>query len=136
MKSTKKKAKSIVVEIIEDEKILLKNLGDAFEEEGMKVIRAEQGDQGLSLALKKHPNVILLDILMPVMDGLTMLRKLREDKWGKDAMVVILSNLTDADAMRESMQNHATYYLVKADWGLKTIVEKVKQLMAEKGVIS
>ena len=70
--------------------------------------------------------VILLDIIMPVMDGLAMLRELRKDSWGKEASVFMFTNLTDAEKIEEGMKNGAFDYLIKADWKLEDLIIKIR----------
>lgn len=77
-----KKTENRSILIVDDEPALLAALVDKFTRAGYSVTVAEDGQQGLNSALKNHPDLILLDIIMPVMDGLTMLAKLRRDGWG------------------------------------------------------
>lgn len=70
--------------IVEDEESLLKTLGEKFTLEGFEVVKAQNGVEGLRVALQEHPDLILLDIVMPVMGGMEMLGKLRQDDWGKN----------------------------------------------------
>ena len=113
--------------IIEDEESLLQALKDKISRENhCNILEAKNGKEGLEMALKKHPDLILLDIIMPVMDGMTMLKKLREDKWGKDAKVIILSNLSDAEKASESLEQGVHDYLVKTDWHIDDVVKKVR----------
>ena len=65
----------LIVEIVEDEATLTKALKDKFEREGFGVITANNGAQGLTTALEKCPDLILIDVVMPIMDGMTMLKK-------------------------------------------------------------
>ena len=91
MKKEKKK-KSIL--IVEDELSLQKVLTEKLSHEGYLIIQASNGQEGLDSALREKPDLILLDILMPVMDGSAMLEKLRADEWGKKAKVIIIINLS------------------------------------------
>lgn len=125
MPTKKNGKKELVVEIVEDDIYLLSALTRAFESEGIKVVQAKDGKEGYDLALKEHPDAILLDIVMPVMSGLEMLTKLRKDKWGKNALVLVLSNLGDADTVREANQKHVGAFFIKADWKLGSIIEDV-----------
>ena len=93
-----------VILIVEDDEAMLEVLIDEFKREGFKTLSAKNGVEGLDTALEKHPDIILLDILMPEMDGLTMLTKLRDDKWGKDVPVILLTNYSDMDKISESVQ--------------------------------
>lgn len=122
---------SIKILIIEDEQLLMKALTDKLSHEGFSILQATNGQEGLEVAIQEHPNLILLDIIMPIMDGVTMLKKLREDNWGKTAKVIILTNLTDAEALNKSVQNLVFDYLIKADWKLEDLVNKVKERIAE-----
>ena len=119
-----KKAKILIVE---DDIDLLEVLIKKFELENFLVLEAPDGKIGLEDALRHHPDLILLDIVMPVMDGMTMLRKLREDLWGKNVPVVLLTNLSDESKVAEAMTRGVYGYLVKADWNISDVVKKVKQ---------
>ena len=111
--------------VVEDESSQRMALTDAFSSEGFKVFAAKDGSEGLALALREHPDMILADIVMPVMDGITMLSKLREDIWGKDAKVIMLTNLSDA-------LEHGSYdYLVKSDWNIEDVVARVHARLSE-----
>ncbi len=113
--------------IVEDEKSLNNILSDTMANTGFHVHAAQNGEEGLSVALKIHPEIILLDVIMPVMDGITMLRKLREDEWGKNAKVILLTNLSDSKKVAEIAEENSIEYLVKSNWKMKDIVEKVKK---------
>jgi len=113
--------------IVEDEISLSKVLEDKFEREGYDVITANNGEIGLDKALSDMPSLILLDIAMPVMDGLEMLKLLREDKRGKNMLVIILTNYGDMEKFAQAKDLGATDYLVKADWGMRDVVARVKQ---------
>lgn len=115
--------------IVEDEQALLKVYAERFSEEGFLVLKASNGQEGLDIALKERPNIILLDILMPVMDGLTMMQKLREnDSWDKNVPIIFLTNLSEHEERitKSVKENKPAYYLVKSDWSLGAIVEKAK----------
>ena len=113
--------------IIEDEPLLLGALAKKLSGENFKVFEAQDGEAGLATALGEHPDLILLDIILPLMDGMTLLKKLREDDWGKTAGVILLTNLSDGEKIKESMERDAYDYLVKSDWKLEDIVKKVKE---------
>lgn len=120
--------------IVEDETLQLKSLSDKFADEGFRVLKARNGEEGLTAALKECPDIILLDILMPIMDGMTMLKNLREkNSWGKSVPVIMLTNL-DADdekIMKDIVSTEPVYYLVKSRWSLDEIAEKVRERLAE-----
>ena len=108
--------------IIEDEISLLKVLSKKFEEEKFTILKARNGQEGLAMALREHPNLILLDIIMPKMDGMTMLNILRQDKWGKNVPVILLTNLSDAKKVETARSQGVYDYLVKSDWKLEDVI--------------
>lgn len=112
--------------IIEDELSLRQPLGIKLKESGFEVIEAENGKEGLEQSLVQHPDLILLDILMSQMDGLAMLRALRQDSWGKTANVIVLTNLDSLEKVSEAAEFDAKEYIVKSDIKLEEIVEKIK----------
>jgi len=122
----KKKAKKTVL-IVEDDGMLRKVLSRRIEEEGYEVLRAEDGRQGLKTALKKHPDLILLDLMMPVMDGVEMLGELRQDKWGSEVYVYILTNKEpDAGILDEAKREpYCSSYLMKSEYGIDEMAEVV-----------
>ncbi len=113
--------------IVEDEKAISNVLKMKLISEGFNVVEAANGDEGLTTALKVHPDIILLDIMLPVMDGVTLLESLRTDKWGTDVPVIILSNLNDASTIQESKKRGVNDYLVKTDWKLDDVVAIIKK---------
>ncbi len=123
----KKKDKRTIL-IVEDDGMLRKVLSNRIAEEGYEVLEAEDGKEGLKTALKKHPDLILLDLMMPVMDGSEMLQELRKDKWGANVYVYILTN-KDLDTEMLNEANRAPYvssYLMKSEHGVDEMVELVR----------
>ena len=119
--------------IIEDELPQLKSLADEFTDEGFRVLQAQNGEAGLAMALREHPDIILLDMVMPIMDGMTMLKKLREkNAWGKSVPVILLTNLSpdDEQRTRDITTTEPAYYLVKSKWNLRDVVEKVQERLS------
>lgn len=125
-------AKKHSVLITEDDEPIRRALVDKFTKEGYEALGAEDGEKGLAMALDQHPMVILLDLLMPRMDGMTMLKRLREDEWGKDVPVIILSNSSSGDDVGEALKYGVYDFLVKTDWRLEDVVERVKAKIAKK----
>ncbi len=115
--------------IVEDEDLILKALVDKFIGEKFEVIAAKDGEEGLNLALLNQPDLILLDIILPKMDGMTMMKKLREvNPWGKSVPIILLTNLNaDEKIMKGIIKNEPAYYFVKTDWTLDQVVEKVRE---------
>lgn len=119
--------------IIEDEIIAVKIMVEKLVSEGFDVIEAYDGLQGLKMAESEHPDLILLDLLMPNMDGMTMLKELRKDDWGKKVPVVILTNLSSSDEQRfkDIVKLEPTYYFEKANKSMEEVIDKVKEKMGE-----
>jgi len=118
---------------IEDESALQKSLGDLLREKGFEVISAVDGKTGLRLAKESLPDLILLDLILPRMHGLELLKKLKEDKNTKNIPVIILTNLENISDIEKAIELGATTYLVKANYSLEEIAEKVKKALEHEG---
>jgi DNA-binding response OmpR family regulator len=121
---------SILILVVEDEKILSQTLEEKLTFEGFDVNKAYDGEEGLRLAMEKHPNLILLDLLMPKMDGMTFLKELRKSgDWGKNVPVIILTNLSSHDEQRNKdiVDLEPSYYFMKTEKSIEEIVEKIKE---------
>lgn len=121
--------------VVEDEQQILDGYSIALENEGFAVLKAENGQIGLDAALKEEPDLILLDIIMPVMDGLTMLQKLREkNDYGKNVSVILLTNLSagQEDIVKKVAETAPVYYIAKADFTFRQVVDKIKEVLASK----
>ncbi|MFH1170031.1 MAG: response regulator [Candidatus Vogelbacteria bacterium] len=128
------KSKETTILIVEDEAAQRKPLADELRDEGFRVLTAQNGQEGLELALREHPDLILLDILMPVMDGLTMMKKMRETNlWGKQVPIILLTNLSanEEKMMQAITRDEPAFFLVKSDWTLQDVVSKIKERLAQ-----
>jgi CheY-like chemotaxis protein len=112
--------------IVEDEKSLRDAIRDKLTRSGVVVLEAEDGAQGLQVALAKQPDLILLDILMSKMDGIEMLRQLRADDRGKTIQVILLTNLNDINRLDEALTLGARDYLIKSDIKLEDLVKAIQ----------
>lgn len=115
-----------VVLLIEDEPTLQKTLGTALTQEGYDVKSATDGETGLHLARETKPDIILLDLILPKMDGFEVLEELKKSADTKDIPVIILTNLENTQDIEKALGLGATNYLVKANYDLKGVIEKVK----------
>jgi len=117
--------------VIEDEQPMRDAISDTLTQHLFSVIAADNGKDGLELALHDHPDLILLDIFMPKMDGLSMLETLRSDAWGHDAPVIVLTNLNpDSDQTIKTILDHKpAFYLIKSNVTLEAIVSKIKEVL-------
>ncbi len=118
--------------IIEDEVAISKILKDELENLKYQVSIAEDGQQGLDMAFKDHPDLILLDIRMPVMDGITALKKLRDDEWGKTSKVLLLTNSAKMENVADAAELNSAGYLIKSDWDMQEVVKRIKEMLAKK----
>ena len=121
--------------IVEDEEGYKNTLKIALEKEGYEILLAENGQVGLTVAFSRHPNLILIDLVMPKMDGEAMFEQLRFDIWGSKVPAIILTNLSPQDNMYNKLIfNEVACYLVKTQVQLKEIVEKVREILDKKKV--
>lgn len=123
----------IKILVAEDDLPIRMALVDRLNQEGFETIEAIDGQASLDTALLKRPDLILLDILMPVMDGMLVLRKLRMmNKWGEKVPVIILSNLDTQENIDRANKDNVCAYMVKSNTRLDEIVNKIKELFTEK----
>ena len=124
--------KKIKILIVEDEAVINKVYTDGLADEGFAVLTALNGKDGFDLAIREKPDLILLDILMPVMDGLTMMDKLREyNAYGKKVPIILLTNLSarEEKILQAITKNEPAYYFVKSNFNFKEILEKIKECL-------
>jgi CheY-like chemotaxis protein len=112
--------------LVEDEASLRRILKDELQKAGIAVLEAENGVVGLPMALENHPDLILLDVLMPKMNGLAVLQKLQSDGWGKTVPVIILTNFAEDPRVLEAVRERKCMLLSKSDVKLTEIVEAIK----------
>lgn len=117
--------------VVEDYTPVLAALTAKINESGYEALQAKDGAEGLKIAFQEKPDLILLDLIMPVMDGLTMLGKLRENRWGKKVPVIVLTNLSDSENVAEAMAKGAYDYLVKVDWTIADVAKKIREKLGE-----
>ncbi|PIP25010.1 MAG: response regulator, partial [Candidatus Nealsonbacteria bacterium CG23_combo_of_CG06-09_8_20_14_all_36_12] len=108
---------------IEDEETLQKTLGEVLKQEGYEIIPALDGEAGLNLLKSEKPDLILLDLVMPKMDGFEVLKRLKADEETKDIPVIVLTNLEGIGDVGKAIELGATTYLVKAQYSLEEVVE-------------
>jgi len=122
----KEKDKQTIL-IVEDETPLIKALTEKLSKAGFAYLEAKNGKEGLKIAKRERPDIILLDIVMPIMDGMTMLQKLKKEEKTKNIPIIILTNLSDEEKIEESVKKGVMDYLVKSDWRIEDVVKKVKE---------
>ena len=113
--------------IVEDEDILRNVLQERFEEENFSVFIAPDGKIALSLAKKNKPDIILLDILLPEVDGIEVLTSLKANDELSNIPVIMLSNLSEDQKIKQALELGAVDYLVKSQHPINEVVEKVNK---------
>jgi DNA-binding response OmpR family regulator len=120
------------VAIIEDDMAIVQMYRTKFENEGYEVATAPDGATGLELIDSFTPDIILLDLMMPNMNGLDMLKQLRGQAGGRDAKVVVLTNMGDTETATKVYKMAADDYIVKAEMTPKQVADRVKTLLDKK----
>lgn len=117
------------IAIIEDDKPIQDMYSLKLRAEGYEVAVADDGVEGLSLIKSFEPDLILLDLRLPVMSGQDMLKKLREQEWGKNVLVIILTNLSQNEASMDLRLLRVEKYIVKAYHTPKQVTEIVTDIL-------
>lgn len=111
--------------IVEDEKDVSSVIAELITSQGFNAVEAEDGEVGLDKALSEHPDLILVDILMPRKDGMEMIKELRSHAWGKNIPIVLLTNLNQADKVAEAIEYDVTDYIVKSDITIDSLAKLI-----------
>jgi DNA-binding response OmpR family regulator len=114
---------------IEDESAMQKTVGAIIQQEGYNMISALDGELGIKLAKEKHPDMILLDLVLPKKNGFDVLTSLKQDVQTKSIPIIVLTNLGEMENIDKAIELGATTYLVKSDYSLKEIIEKIKKIL-------
>lgn len=114
------------VAIVEDDLAIAQMYRLKFEAEGYKVDIAENGKLGLELCEQMKPDIVLLDLMMPEMNGDEMLERMRKTDWGKNTKVIILTNVGEQEAPDSLKKLGVEAYIVKAEMTPKQVAELVK----------
>ncbi len=116
--------------VVEDEPDLREAMVEVLVEAGFNVSAAPDGSAGLESAIAEKPDLILMDLMMPIMDGHEMLRRLRQDPWGRSAHVVVLSAMDDVSNIAQAHEGKLEDYIIKAHTSLEELVKKVREFIA------
>ena len=117
------------IAIIEDDPVISQMYRMKFEADGFTVKVADNGLTGIKLVDEFRPDLILLDVLMPEMNGSEALKKIRSYDWGKDIPVIILTNLGTEEAPKELASLNISSYIVKANLTPRQVVDRVKSTL-------
>jgi len=114
--------------VVEDDRFLRKAAEAALRRQGFTVLVASDGEEGLRMARSELPDLVLLDLIMPGLQGFEVLKLLKEEATTSAIPVIILSNLGQDSDVKKAMEAGAVDYLVKANLALDTLVARVKTL--------
>lgn len=117
------------IAIIEDDPVISQMYRMKFESDGFEVQLANNGARGVDLVKAFTPDIILMDLQMPEMDGATALGQIRKNDWGKDVPVIILTNLGEEEAPKSIRDLGIHSYIVKAELTPRQVVQRVKQAL-------
>ncbi len=112
---------------VEDEPSLQKTLGGKLKNKGYEIISAFDGDEGVRMAKEEKPDIILLDIILPKKSGFEVLQDIKSDKTTEAIPVIILTNLENIEEVEKALELGSTTYLVKANYSLDEVVEKIEK---------
>lgn len=117
--------------IIEDDKDFLWILRESFANQKFSVVYALDGEEGVAMAAKEHPDLIIMDILLPKLDGIGAAKKIKEQ--GVNSQIIFLTNFKDADHINHALEAVGqTDYMVKSDIKIDAIVQRVKDKLGVK----
>jgi len=116
---------------IEDESALQKTIGELLGQEGYEMISALDGEIGLNLAKEQKPDLILLDLILPKINGFDVLKNLKADKETKEIPVIVLTNLEGIEDVERVLSLGATTYLVKTQYEIEEVLGKIKKALNE-----
>jgi len=119
----------IKILLVEDDTFLLGMYATKFELDGFKVITAEDGEKAVRSALKELPDVILLDIILPKLNGFEVLKQLKQEPTTAKIPIILLTNLSQKDEIEQGLKIGAVDYLIKAHFMPSEVVEKIKKVL-------
>ncbi len=115
--------------VVEDDKFLRELISRKLREEGFDVVEAVDGEEGVKKIAQEIPNIVLLDLILPGIDGFEVLAKIKEDPQLSQIPVIILSNLGQRDDIEKGLRLGAVDFLVKAHFTPAEIIDKVKKVL-------
>jgi DNA-binding response OmpR family regulator len=128
-----KKPQKVKVLVVDDEPNIVQTLKDRLEMNDYEVFTAHNGADGLKIAQNKSPDVVLLDVIMPVMDGHEMLEKLRQNDWGRETLVIMLTARSQAQDIARARACGIEDYIIKP-FDLSELLEKIENIVEHRKV--
>lgn len=123
--------KKIKIGLVEDDKFLSKMYQSKLSMEGFEVLAAYDGQEGLEMVKADKPDIVLLDLVLPKLEGWDVLKSLKDDLDTKDIPVIILSNLGQEEDVRKGQALGAADYLIKAHFIPKEVIEKILTILGK-----
>ncbi len=117
--------------VIEDETDMRDAIAAALKKNGFHVVTAENGKEGVEKAIEFEPDLILLDLLMPIMDGQETLKLIRQHPMGEKTKVIILTAMDDVTNLGNAYETGVSGYIIKSEASLEEIINKVKATLEE-----
>ena len=124
----KKKGCKAKILVVDDEPNIVQTLKDRLEMNDYVVVTANNGDQGLKTAKEEQPDLILLDVIMPILDGHEMLEKLRQQDWGRDIPVIMLTARSQTQDIQRAKDCTIDDYIIKP-FDLSELLEKIEAIL-------
>ena len=117
--------------LVEDDEFLAELYGTKLGLDGYDVALASDGEKGLKMIKEKKPDLVLLDIILPKMDGFEVLKAVKADKLLKNIPIILLTNLSQKDEVKKGLELGAKDYLIKAHFMPSEVVKKIKETIGE-----
>ena len=115
--------------LVEDDAIVIESIVYTLEKAGYVVEHTVSGSLGVGMALKSRPDLVIADLLLPDINGAEMITKIRKDPWGKDAKIIVLTNLDEAQMKIKLSSLNVLRYLLKVDSSLAKITQIVNEVL-------
>ena len=116
--------------VVEDEAVLQKTMVEFLSKEGFNAMGASDGEKGIQMAKKEKPDLILLDIIIPLKDGFEVLAEIRAEKALENTPVILLTNLDNPENVQKACEFGVSTYLVKSNYTLEDIAKKVRTALS------
>ena len=124
--------KQLTILIIEDDVFLNNIYSKRLSEENFNVLTAFDGEKGIKAAKQKFPDLILLDLMLPKMDGFTVIKYFKDDADLKNIPIILLTNLNDKDDIEKALAFGVKEYLIKVHFTPAEVVDKIKNILSKK----
>lgn len=131
----KKKTRKVKIQVTDDEPNIVQTLKDRLEMNDFEVVVAHNGSDGLKIAEQEKPDVILLDVIMPVMNGLEMLEMLRKQPWGQEPSVIMLTARSQTQDIARANACGIDDYIIKP-FDLSELLEKIESILEQRKVLT